>query len=112
MVAQIALSLALLVTSGLFFRTLRNISSADPGFEQDHILTASVGLNIAGYPDEEARVIRHKILDRVAALPGITVASLTDWVPFNFNFARLWMRIQKRDMFHVRTNLLNCAGRM
>ena len=83
--AQIALSLALLVTSGLFFRTLRNISSANPGFEQDHILTASVGLNIAGYPDDEVRVMRHKILDRVAASPGITIASLTDWVPFNFN---------------------------
>jgi predicted permease len=84
-VAQIALSLALLVTSGLFLRTLRNISSANPGFEQDHILTASVGVGIAGYPDEEVREIRHKILDRVAALPGVTVASLTDWVPFNFN---------------------------
>ncbi len=84
-VAQIALSLALLVTSGLFLRTLRNISSANPGFEQDHILTASVGLAIAGYPDEEVRQIRHKILDRVEALPGVTVASLTDWVPFNFN---------------------------
>ncbi len=44
-----------------------------------------MGLNIAGYPDEEVRAIRHKILDRVAALPGVTVASLTDWVPFNFN---------------------------
>ena len=84
-VTQIALSLALLVTSGLFLRTLRNLSSANPGFEQDHILTASVGLNIAGYPDEEVRAIRHKILDRVVALPGVTVASLTDWVPFNFN---------------------------
>ncbi len=84
-VAQIALSLALLVTSGLFLRTLRNISVGNPGFEQDHILTASVGLSIAGYPDEEVREIRHKILDRVAALPGVTVASLTDWVPFNFN---------------------------
>ncbi len=84
-VAQIALSLALLVTSGLFLRTLRNISSGNPGFEQDHILTASVGLSIAGYPDSEVSEIRHKILDRVAALPGVTVASLTDWVPFNFN---------------------------
>ena len=84
-VAQISLSLALLVTSGLFLRTLRNISSANPGFQQDHILTASVGLNIAGYADEEIPLIRHKILERVAALPGVTVPSLTDWVPFNFN---------------------------
>jgi len=80
-VTQIALSLALLVSSGLFLRTLRNLADADPGFVQDHVLNASVGLNIVGYPEDKAQVIRHKILDRVAALPGVTVASLTDWVP-------------------------------
>jgi predicted permease len=83
-VAQIALSLALLVTSALFLRTLRNIASANPGFEQDHILTASVGLNIAGYSDAQAGMIRHRILDRVAALPEVTAATLTDWVPMDF----------------------------
>ncbi len=80
-VAQIALSLPLLFCSGLFLRTLRNLATANPGFEQDHILTASVGLNIAGYSRDEEQVIRHKILDRVSALPGVEVASLTDWIP-------------------------------
>ena len=80
-VAQVALSLALLVSSGLFLRTLRNIAHADPGFEQDHVLTASVGLNISGYPNDQRRLIRDEILQRVEALPGVTVASLTDWVP-------------------------------
>src|ERR1700735_2151517 len=80
-VAQIALSLPLLLCSGLLLRTLRNLAGANPGFEQDHILTASVGLNIAGYSHDEEQVIRHKILDRVSALPGVKVASLTDWIP-------------------------------
>jgi predicted permease len=84
-VAQIALSLPLLLCSGLFLRTLRNLASANPGFEQDHILTASVGLNIAGYSNDEEQVIRHKILDRVSALPGVKVASLTDWIPMTLN---------------------------
>lgn len=83
-VMQIALSLALLVSSGLFLQTLWNLSEGNPGFEQDHVLTASVGLNMAGYSNDEALVIRHKILDRVAALPSVTVASLTDWVPMTF----------------------------
>jgi predicted permease len=87
-VTQIALSLALLVSSGLFLRTLRNMSNADPGFEQDHVLTASVGLGIAGYSDKEADAIQHKILDRVAALPGVKVAALTDWLPLSFNGRR------------------------
>ena len=88
-VAQIALSLPLLLCSGLLLRTLRNLAGANPGFEQDHILTASVGLNIAGYSNDEAQLIRHKILDRVSALPGVKVASLTDWIPMTL--------IQKRN---------------
>lgn len=84
-VMQIALSLALLVCSALFLRTLHNIAQANPGFEEDHVLTAAVGLNIAGYSNEEAQVLRHRILDRISAVPGVTVASLTDWVPMNFS---------------------------
>jgi predicted permease len=88
-VAQIALSLPLLLCSGLFLRTLKNLAGANPGFEQDHILTASVGLQIAGYGNDEAKLIRRKILDRVSALPGVKVASLTDWIPMTL--------IQKRS---------------
>ncbi len=84
-VAQIALSLPLLICSGLLLRTLRNLAGANPGFVQDHILTASVGLNIAGYSHDEEQVIRHKILDRVSALPGVKVASLTDWIPMTLS---------------------------
>ncbi len=84
-VAQIALSLPLLLCSGLFLRTLRNLAGANPGFEQDHILTATVGLNIAGYSRDEEQVIRHKILDRVSALPGVNVATLTDWIPMTLS---------------------------
>src|SRR5271163_2737083 len=84
-VAQIALSLPLLLCSGLLLRTLRNLAGANPGFEQDHILTASVGLNIAGYSHDETQLIRHKILDRVSALPGVKVASLTDWIPMTLS---------------------------
>jgi predicted permease len=88
-VAQIALSLPLLLCSALFLRTLRNLAGANPGFEQDHILTASVGLQIAGYSNDEANLIRRKILDRVSALPGVKVATLTDWIPMTL--------IQKRS---------------
>jgi predicted permease len=84
-VTQIALSLALLVSSALFLRTLRNMSNADPGFRQDHILTASFGIGIAGYSDKEADPIEHKILDRFSALPGVKVAALSNWLPLSFN---------------------------
>ncbi|MGA7243096.1 MAG: ABC transporter permease, partial [Terracidiphilus sp.] len=84
-VAQIALSLPLLLCSGLLLRTLRNLAVANPGFEQDHVLTATVGVNIAGYSRDEEQAIRHKILGRVSALPGVKVATLTDWIPMALN---------------------------
>ncbi len=84
-VGQVAISLSLLVSSGLFLRTLRNMAHANPGFEQDHVLTASVGLNIVGYPEDQALVIRDRILNRVSALPAVTVASITDWIPLSLS---------------------------
>lgn len=84
-VTQIALSLALLVSCGLLLRTLRNMSNADSGFEQQNVLTASVGLGIAGYSPRDANAIQHKILDRVSAMPGVMVAGLADWLPLSFN---------------------------
>jgi hypothetical protein len=82
-VTQIALSLALLVSSGLFLQTLRNLALAQAGFEQDHILTVTVGLNLVGHPAEQRKVIRNKILDQVSVLPGVRDVSLTDWVPMS-----------------------------
>jgi predicted permease len=61
------------------------MSDADPGFRQDHILSASVGLRMAGYSGKEEAAIQHKILDRVAALPGVQTASLTDFLPLSLN---------------------------
>lgn len=84
-VSQVALSLALLVTSALFLRTLRNLNDSDPGFNQDHVISASVGLNIAGYSEEAATAISHRILDEVSTVPGVNVASLTDWLPFSYS---------------------------
>jgi predicted permease len=84
-VAQVALSFALLVSSGLLLRTLRNMSKADPGFEPRRVLTASVGLGIAGYSPSQQAALQHKLLDRMMALPGIQVAALSDWLPLSFH---------------------------
>ena len=85
LVTQVALSLALLVCAGLFLRTLRNSSGADPGFEQSRVLTAAVGLATAGYTDQEAAIIQRKLLTRMREIPEATEVSLTDWLPFNYN---------------------------
>jgi predicted permease len=84
-VTQIAMSLALLLTSGLFLRTLVAESAADTGFEQAHVLTASIDFGAAGYSDKESRILEHKLYDKLQAIPQVTSASITDWVPMSFN---------------------------
>jgi predicted permease len=83
-VTQVALSLALLVSAGLFLRTLHNTAHADPGFQDAHVLTATIGLDI-GYSREEILLFQKKILARARALPGITDVSLTDWLPLSLS---------------------------
>lgn len=82
-VAQIALSLALLVTSGLFLRTLKNASQADPGFDRTHILLSSIELQSAGYSEADAKAFQRKLLSRLQLIPGVTSAALSDWVPLS-----------------------------
>ena len=83
-VAQVALSLALLVCAGLFLQTLARARSADPGFDQTHVVTASVDLQSSGYTESDIAIFRRKLLSAAQNLAGAQTASLTDWLPFNF----------------------------
>ncbi|HSY03703.1 MAG TPA: ABC transporter permease [Acidobacteriaceae bacterium] len=83
-VVQVGLSVALLVCAGLFLRTLRNTANADPGFDQTHVLTASIGLNV-GYSQTEIHRFQQKILAHARELPGVTQVSLTDWLPLGLS---------------------------
>jgi len=83
-VAQIALSLTLLITAGLFFRTLRKTSEADPGFDRSHVLLATVEPGSVGYSQAETETFQRNLLAKLQVLPGITSAALSDWVPLTF----------------------------
>ena len=80
--AQVALALVLLVFSGLMVRSFQNLRAMDPGFNPHSALTFRVGLPARDYPDRAAVVAaHHALLDRLAALPGVTAASATSCLP-------------------------------
>jgi len=55
----------------------------------DHKVVIGIASSLlAGYNHNEEQVIRHKILDRVLALPGVEVASLTEWIPMTLGHKR------------------------
>ncbi|HTT65596.1 MAG TPA: ABC transporter permease [Bryobacteraceae bacterium] len=79
-VVQVALALVLLISSGLMIRTVRALRHVAPGFTQpEQILTLRVSIPDAQVPKPD-QVIRtyNEILDKVAAIPGVTAAGLTN----------------------------------
>ena len=84
-VAQVALSLLLLVFAGLFVRSLGNAERADPGFNADHVLLAAFDLDAAGYDAKTGTQFQRDVLARLRAVPGVSDAAMADWVPLTFS---------------------------
>ncbi len=85
-VAQVAFAFVLLIGAGLLFASFRRILSVDPGFRTEGVLTASVTLPRARYADPKAMMAFHnEALRRIRALPGVSSAGATDWIPLSGN---------------------------
>jgi predicted permease len=69
--AQIALSMALLVSAGLFTKSLFNVSRVDLGLKADNIIMFAVSPELNGYPVERSRQLFERMEDSLAALPGV-----------------------------------------
>lgn len=83
-VAEVALSLVLLVGAGLMVRTLNNLAHVDKGFSGDHVWTATIPLPHIRYNDKPAAWGFYRdLLERVQAQPGIAAAGLSNIVPLS-----------------------------
>jgi predicted permease len=82
-VVQVALALVLLVASGLMIRTFQALLNVEAGFRTaGDVQTARVWVPPQQVPDlERTTRLQHEILDKIAALPGVTAAAFTSAVP-------------------------------
>jgi len=95
--AQVALALVLLVASGLMIRSFQALRALNPGFDAASALTFSVGLAERDYPTQRAAIAaHHAILDRVAALPGVTAVSATTCLPLAGGCSGNTLRVEGR----------------
>jgi len=80
--AEVALALLLLIGAGLTFRTFRHLGTLPPGFETSGIALTSLALPGRTY-DEGAEAARFysRVVERVAALPGVAAAGAANVVP-------------------------------
>jgi putative ABC transport system permease protein len=82
-VAQVALSLVLLIGAGLFLRSLSNAQAIDPGFDTAKILDAQLNINLLRYTKAKGQELYREVIERVEALPGVESASLARIVPMS-----------------------------
>jgi predicted permease len=73
--SQIALSMALLVTAGLFLRSLANISRVELGLRTQNIITFGVSPQLNGYDAERSRIFFERLEEELAAVPGVTAVA-------------------------------------
>lgn len=74
-VAQVMLSLLLLIGAGLFIRSLQNLKNLDPGFKTKNLMTFAIDPPLNGYKPARSRDIFRQLYENLNALPGVESAA-------------------------------------
>ena len=85
---QVALSIVLIITAGLFIRALHRAASIDPGFDSHDVELATIDLAQGGYTEATGRRFGRALVDRVRLLPGVQTATIASALPGGFEVRR------------------------
>ena len=81
-IAQLAISVVVLVCAGLFVKSLYKAQTADPGFQSEKLLSVRLDPGLVGYDAARAKVFFTDLVRQVETLPGVRSASLAFALPF------------------------------
>jgi predicted permease len=84
-VAEVALSLVLLVGASLCIRSVRQAGRSGFGFDPNHVMVAGLRVGMNGYTEPTAKIFYGRLLERLAAVPGVEAAALSSWFPLGFD---------------------------
>ena len=82
-VAQVALSLVLLISAGLFLRSLSQAQRIDPGFSPENILSMPLNIHLLRYTKAQGQEFYRGVIERVEAIPGVQSATLSRTPPLS-----------------------------
>ncbi len=83
-VAQIAITMTLLVGAGLLLRTMQRFAAIEPGFATDDVLAMSLDLKSLSYNETKGQQLYQQLIERVTVLPGVEAASLAAVMPLGW----------------------------
>jgi predicted permease len=82
-VGQVAVSLMLLVASGLFARSLIKLQQENLGFDRENVLLATTDMRLAGYKPADLSAVYRQVYDRLSALPSVRSVSIASYSPMS-----------------------------
>jgi predicted permease len=82
-VAQVALSVVVLIAAGLFLRSLNKLFAIDPGFNPDNVLVSEIELPVSQYTEARVEPFFQQLSDRLRALPGVQSVVLAKYTPLS-----------------------------
>jgi predicted permease len=80
-IAQVGLSVVVLISAGLLVRTLANLRSVDPGFDTHNLLLFGINPEQAGYKGDKIQTLYAELHNRLASIPGV-ISSTYSKLPF------------------------------
>lgn len=83
--AQVAACMVLLLAAGLLLRGLHRAQTIDPGFRMKNVAAISFDFSEAGYDNPRAAALQRQLVQRIAALPGVTAVAQATAVPLDDN---------------------------
>ena len=85
-VAQMALSVLLLLGAGLIVRSLQAAQKMRPGFNPANAVAMTFDVGLQGYDEARGRAFHQQVMERVKSLPGVQTASYTTSLPLSLNY--------------------------
>jgi macrolide transport system ATP-binding/permease protein len=80
-IGQIAISLILMIVSGLLFKGFRETLGAGPGFRIDHLVMMGFDPSLVRYTPEQCKEFYKRLIENVRSAPGVTSATLASTTP-------------------------------
>jgi predicted permease len=80
-VAQVAVSMLLLLIAGLLVKDFANATSFTAGFRTDHVLLLTLDPSLVGYQESKGRAFYRQLEERVGGLPGVRSVALGEHIP-------------------------------
>jgi putative ABC transport system permease protein len=94
-VAEVAVSLVLLIGAGLLIRSFLRLQEVSPGFNPEHVLALEMFLPGTKYPEDYQHVAFYEeVLKRTRALPGVEAAGVVSVLPVSDNYDRIGFSVE------------------